>query len=158
MSVKPSNVIPVLKDKLLTTPVIDFSAATATVDLLESVDLNNDWEVVDVSVVVTTAYVVSQAVTVNVGQSAGPGGVAADVDRFVDAQSLGAVAVGVGDSIGPLAQTTTKILQAGHSVTVEHTQLAGQTGEGYAVVRLRPKDAARGNVSKRPGGAADSAT
>jgi len=158
MTVKPSNVIPVLKDKVLNTSVIDFSGATATLDLLDAIDVNNDWEVVDVTLVVTTAYIVSQAVTLDVGQSAGPGGVAADVDRFVDAQSLGAAAVALGESIGPLTGTSTKILQAGHSLTVTHTQNASQTGEGYVVVRLRPKDAPRGNTSKRPGGAADSAT
>jgi len=95
-------------------------------------------------------------VTIDVGQSVGPQG-AGDSDRFVDAQSLGAAVLAVG-SESALAQTATKILQGGHWANVTHTQNASQTGQGIIVVRLRPKELARGNVSKRPGGAADSPT
>lgn len=156
MPVKPQNCVPVIKDKVLSTPTIDFSGSTATVALDGSLDPDYIWEVIEVSVMMDATYIASQDTTLDVGVSVGPSG-AADVDRFVDAVALGTAEIAVGVQT-VLTQTSTKTLPAGHKVTVTHTQSASQTGTGIVTIRLRPQELARGNASKRPGASAQSST
>jgi hypothetical protein len=155
MSVKPSNCTPQVKDRLLVSPLIDFSASSAAV-YFPQVDPDNDWEVVDIQLKITLGYIASQAVTVEAGMDLGPSG-SADTDRHALQQSLGTAVIAAGQLV-KLTLTGVKILPKGHRLSVNHTQNASQTGEAIAVARLRPRDKDRGNTSKRPGASAQSAT
>jgi hypothetical protein len=155
MAVKPQNVVASLKDRRHAVS-IDLSADLSGPLLIpDSLDPSHDQEVISANLYVTTAHIASQALTVEVGESVGPSG-AADVDKFVDAVSTGTALVAAGGII-PLTLTNTT-LQAGHQLTYDDAHNASQTGVATLVVVLRPKEKDRGNLTKRPGGSAQSQT
>jgi hypothetical protein len=133
MSVKPSNCQNVIRDHVARSTLITLSAATGNEPTPLFVDPDAVWEVVSVDWVVTTAYVAGQATNVNVGIIGSP-------NKFVNNQSLGAVAVAAGGVVGPLPQTTTKRLEKGQVLIAGHTQVAAQSGVGIIIVKLRPQD------------------
>lgn len=143
--VKPQNVVMSLKDKLVNL-FVDFSAGLVNTGKPFFVDHEDDYEVVDVSAEVSVAYIASQPVTLSVGTVATP-------TAFVNAQSLGSAAVGVGNKID-VTQTSTKKLPKGTPLVVTCAAAASQTGEGLVQVRLRPMERANANPTKRPGGSA----
>lgn len=141
MSVKPSNVVPVLSDLLVISPaIVDFSAASAGIYLF--VDDLHDYEVISIHMLITTAYIASQATSVLVG-------VPADTDKFAVSQSMGTGAVGAGARIS-ITRTATSRLIHGTALVASHTQAASQTGEGKFVIRLRPLDKPGVWSGKRP--------
>jgi len=144
MAVKPSNCVDSIADKLITSEVIDLSGATAAV-VLPFADILDDYDVVGLSLLVTVDYVAAEVTNIRVGNIA-------DDDKFAADQSLGAALVAAGSQI-PLVLTATPKLTKGEVVEVTHTQVAGQTGEGRLVARLRPHDRASGNRTKRPNAA-----
>jgi len=142
MPVKPSNCVSVISDRLVTTPIVDLSAASA--DPIEFSDPDNDYEVVSVTAVVTTDYVAAQVTNMNLG-------ISGDTTKFVSAASLGAVLVSAGASVPTIVpdDATVVKLSAGEAMTIGHVQNAGQTGIVRFVVRLRPYDK-QNYASKRP--------
>ena len=135
MAMKPSNVVNQLRDKLVQSPVIDFSAATAdgTAGPL-FVDPEHKWQVMSVRMLAVVDYVASQATNVNVGTFVNPNNIVAD-------QSLGDVLISGGE-LGPELdlEEDKRVLVAGEPLVAGHTQAAGQTGTGILVMRLRMMD------------------
>ena len=154
--IKPSNVIPALKD-LLIEAFIDYSAGLTNTGKPFFVDPDNDYDVIEVFLVHSVNYIVNQALTgVSVGQGAGPQG-GATLTRFVNSVSLGTAAIAAGVKTS-LTLSSTVILQKGHPLVITCPASASQTGEGILGVRLRPKDKPVGNSTKRPSSDAQSAT
>jgi hypothetical protein len=156
MAVKPQNVVPVLKDKLINL-FVDYSAGLTNTGKPFFVDPDNDYDVIDVKVYHSIAYIASQAVTLSVGAGAKPDGTGASATAFVNAQSLGTAAIAAGQT-SDVTQTSTKVLEAGVGLTVTCASSGSQTGEGVISIRLRPKEKVNGNATKRPGASAQSST
>ena len=144
---KPSNCQDIIRDHIVISPVLDLSAASAFVNPpFVDTDLDHQWEVVGVGFYVTTAYIAANAAEITVGQ----GGT---TNKFLNAATLGVGAVAVETIIDLTSQlTATRLLTPGRSLEIGHVQEAGQTGEGFVAVRLRPHDVKYG-ASKRPAAA-----
>jgi len=142
MATKPSNCVNSIRDKLVMTPIIDFSVADA--DPIEFVDPDTPYELVSLEVVMTTAYIGSEEVPVNAG-------ISGDETKLIAAASLGADAIGVGDRAGPISPDDPEVvrLEAGEALTLGHDQAGSQTGEGRIIARLRPYDV-QNFSTKRP--------
>jgi len=152
----PKNAVPVIKDKLINLFWEMGSGIDVEVGAI-FVDHEDDYDVIESSLAILTDHVASQAVAdVNVGIAAGPNDIA-DAGRFVTNGTTGTALVAAGGKI-TFAPTTVKILPAGTPLAVTSAGTGGQSGTAIFQVRLRPKQRARGNASKRPGGAADSST
>jgi len=159
MPVKPQNTIPVLKDKLVGPITHDFSVALSADTIF--LDTENAYELISMKILVTTAHIASQAVTYDVGLTdyvdSDGDTVSADTDVLVDANGTvagtsGTAAVAAGALITiPLTNT---LVPAGAGVTLVSAGNASQTGVGEIVLRLRPREKAYGNASKRPGASA----
>lgn len=142
MGMKPSNCVNQIRDHLVLTDVIDFSAATGDSDPL-FVDPEHKWQVVSVRVLVTTAYIAAQAANVNVG-------ILGDNVAFVNNESLGVDLIALGDLGDELAiEEDNQVLEKGEALIAGHTQNALQTGEGQLVIRLRAMDQ-QPYATKRP--------
>lgn len=134
MAVKPSNVVNQLRDKVILSPVIDLSAATATLVPPLFVDPVHKWQVWMVSFLATVDYIAAQATNVNVGTFADP-------DAFVDDVSLGVDLISAGDLGDALAiEEDSRVLEVGEPLVVGHVQNGSQSGEGLLVIRLRAMD------------------
>lgn len=156
MAIKPQNVVRQLKDHtVIASANMDFS--TGSIAYLPFCDPAFDWEVVSITMKMVVAYIASQATNVQAGMDAGPSG-AADTDRFALDQSMGAAAIAIASAGKVLTQTAVKILPKGHRPTLTWTTASSQTGEGVVIFVLRPREVPHGNLSKRPGGAAESQT
>jgi hypothetical protein len=146
--IKPENCVPNVKDRLVISANVDFSATGAQSKGIFC-DPLYDWEIISIEVRMTVAYIASQATNVKVGTID-------DDDKFAASQSMGASAIAQG-AAKAITQTSTKILSAGQLLTTSHVQASSQTGEGQFVIRLRPMHANYVS-SKRPGGAAEATT
>ena len=156
MAVKPQNVVPALKDKLIEL-FVDWSAGLTNTGKPFFVDPLHDYDIISVEAYHSIAYIANQAVTISVGRGVKPDGTVASATAFVNAQSLGTAAIAAGQT-SELTQQDEKILEAGVGLTVTCAAAASQTGEGVIVVRLRPKEKVNGNASKRPGASAQAST
>jgi len=116
---------------------MDVSAATAYLKPYTFCDPVHDWQVVSIKALITVAYIISQAVSINVGQVGTTG-------KFLDAVSLGAAAISAGVLTAELLTSTSGvvdgkyILNAGSALDIGWVQNASQTGEVQVIVRLRP--------------------
>lgn len=151
--VKPENALPVLKDKYVMSSVVTFANASGTLNPF-FIDWDNVWQVIDISVLVTTAYVAAQAATLSAGYVGAP-------TQFANAVTLGTAAVAVGGRIivvqPPLSTATGVQLPKGSALIASWVQNASQTGAGIVVIRLRPRWT-KYQSAKKPGGAAMSAS
>ena len=154
--VKGSNCVPAVKDKLVEV-FWDLSSGITNTGKPIFVDPLDDYEVVSVDLVVSVTYVASQAVTLSAGVTAGPSNNASST-KFLSSKTMGTTQVAAGVAINLLALSTTstdnRLLPKGAGLVLTSAGNGSQTGEGVLVVRLRPLDRARGNISKRPGASA----
>jgi len=149
--IKPQNVVPVLKDKVITL-WSDWSSGLTNSGKPIFFHPDTNYQVVAVNVLHSVAYIANQAVTISVGTSDGPGG-SGSATKFVNAVSLGTAAIASGATTSlPLSNTV--VLPAGTGLVVTNASSGSQTGEGVIQVILRPQEKVHGNASKRPGAAA----
>lgn len=153
MAIKPQNTIPVLKDKIVNYH-LDLSSATTAKPVF--CDLDADYELVNVDLVVTTTYIALAAASVSIGHGAyvdsSGATVNADNTQYVNAVSLGTSQIAAGTPV-PLTPDLTYV-PAGAPLTITQPAATSQTGEVLVVLKLRPKEKAHGNASKRPGASA----
>lgn len=153
MAIKPQNTIPVLKDKVVNYH-LDLSAATSDKPIF--CDLDADYTLVNVDFVVTTTYIALAAASVSLGQAAYTDAagdvVAADTTRYMNAVSLGTSQRAAGTVVSVTPDDVD--VPAGATLTLTQPAATSQTGEIIVVLKLRPKEKAHGNASKRPGASA----
>ena len=145
MSVKPSNVDKVLREKLVTVSIDPTAAKVAEVQSF--IDLNNAYQVTEVSFMADSAYVAAQDVPVDLGIS----GSTASATHFWTGVGMGSDAKSAWEVVDASSSLVNAKLPAGHRLVIDQPANAGQTAtEIIMQIRLTPYDHVYGGQSKRP--------
>lgn len=150
MPQKPSNVVNSLRDKVITFKW-DLSASATNHLFVDNLTTYNVVEVI--AVVLDSAPIVGNASSATLKIGAGTGAAAVDDDVFVSATAAPAEATAAGEILDFTVNSTNKL--APGEVLIATAAAGGETdtGEVLVQIRLRPRDEARGNSSKRPSSA-----
>ena len=151
MAIKPSNVVDSLRDKLVEV-AWDLDVASTSATLSPFVDFSTDYNVVEITGIVIAATGTSAAATVKVGYGA-YGSEVADDDAFV-ASVVRPLSASAGATVDFTLVEEMAALPAGAPLTVTRT-VGGDASTGVILmqIRLRPRDYARSNRTKRPSAA-----
>jgi hypothetical protein len=145
MATRPSNMVPVAKDRPILTGEFTFTVAPgAAVPLY--LDPLHDWEIVEVRLWATAPLVAGAPVRITVGETNNP-------VKFVNADTPGTAQAAETVS-APLPLQSDRVLVRGRALYANYgAAVAAQTGRARVSIRLRPREA-QYESSKRPHGAA----